>query len=324
MCPPRLIAAILLSAAVCGHSGCGTVKHNEATQQLLASTAVDRSVAEINFRPLAGQKVFFDTKYLTNYKGIGFVNAEYVISSLRQQLFAAGCLVQDKLEDADYVVEARVGTLGNDEHEIVYGMPANNALNTASVVVPNSPPLPAIPELSVARKHHQRAAAKVAAFAYHRETHEAVWQSGLMISSANERDTWIMGAGPFESGALHERTEFAGSRLFPWGRKRIVPKTGPIAEYSQELLFNRPLSPQERERQKLAEEQAAAQVQQASAEAESAAASTPAVENPAPSSAETPGSAAAAASEAPAPAAESAVPAGSAAPAEAPRPFPGS
>lgn len=304
MSPTRLISAILLSATVCA-AGCGTVKHNEATQQLLASTAIDRSVAEINFRPLAGQKVFFDTKYLTNYKGIGFVNAEYVISSLRQQLFAAGCLVQDKLEDAEYVVEARVGTLGNDEHEIVYGMPANNALNTASVVVPNAPPLPAIPELSVARKHHQRAAAKVAAFAYHRETHEAVWQSGLMVSSANERDTWIMGAGPFESGALHERTEFAGTRLFPWARNRMSPKTGPIAEYSQEMLFNRPLTPEEREQQKLAAEQPAAQVQQASAEVEPTSDSAPAA---AKDSADKPQQAAA--------------PAATDAPAGAARPFP--
>ena len=119
------------------------------------------TLASIDFRPLAGEKVFFDTKYLTNYKGIGFVNAEYVISSLRQQMFAAGCLLQEKLEDAEYVVEARVGTLGNDEHEIVYGMPANNGLATAAVVVPNAPPLPSLPEISVARRHNQRAAAKI-------------------------------------------------------------------------------------------------------------------------------------------------------------------
>jgi hypothetical protein len=225
-------------------AGCGTMKQNEATQQLLASDAVDRSVAAMDFHPLAGQKVFFDTKYLTNYKGIGFVNAEYVISSLRQQMFAAGCLLQDKLEDAEYVVEARVGTLGNDEHEIVYGVPANNGLATASAVVPNAPPLPSLPEISVARKHNQRAAAKVAAFAYHRETHAAVWQSGLSVARSNERDTWVLGAGPFERGALHEGWEFAGTRVgLPWWRKRVTPKTGPIAEYSREMVFARPRPP---------------------------------------------------------------------------------
>jgi hypothetical protein len=237
----QLLIGALLSVAALASTGCGTTKQSEATQQLLASDAVDRSIAAIDFRPLAGETVFFDTKYLTNYKGIGFVNAEYVISSLRQQMFAAGCLVQDKLEDAEYVVEARVGTLGNDEHEIVYGIPANNGLATASAVVPNAPPLPSIPEISVARKHNQRAAAKVAAFAYHRKTHAAVWQSGLSVAKSSERDTWVLGAGPFEKGAIHDGWEFAGTRVgLPWQRKRPTPKTGPIAEYSQEMVFARP------------------------------------------------------------------------------------
>jgi hypothetical protein len=256
----------LLAAVVLACAGCGTTKQSEATQQLLASDAVDRSISAIDFRPLAGQKVFFDSKYLTNYKGIGFVNAEYVISSLRQQMFAAGCLLQDKLEDAEYVVEARVGTLGNDEHEIVYGIPANNGLATASAVVPNAPPLPSIPEISVARKHNQRAAAKIAAFAYHRESHSAVWQSGLSVAKSGERDTWILGAGPFERGAIHDGWEFAGTRVgVPWLRRRITPKTGPIAEFSQEMVFARP-KPAAAEEQPPGTDKPAGTVQQASAE----------------------------------------------------------
>src|SRR5262245_51288245 len=124
MSPGRSLAWIVLAVAFFFATGCGTTKQAEATQQLLASDAVDRSVANIDFTPLAGQKVYFDTKYIQDYKGIGFVNSAYVISSLRQQLFAAGCLLQEKLEDCDYVVEARMGTLGNDEHNIIYGIPA--------------------------------------------------------------------------------------------------------------------------------------------------------------------------------------------------------
>jgi hypothetical protein len=257
---PRIILGTLLAVAGLACAGCGTTKQNEATQQLLASDAVDRSVAAIDFRPLAGEKVFFETKYLTNYKGIGFVNAEYVISSLRQQMFAAGCLLQEKLEDAEYVVEARVGTLGNDEHDIVYGVPANNGLATASAVVPNAPPLPSMPEISVARRHNQRAAAKIAAFAYHRETHAAVWQSGLSVARSSERDTWVLGAGPFEKGSIHDGWEFAGTRVgLPWWRRRAAPKSGPIAEFSQEMVFARPTP-------RSADEPPSGAVQQASAE----------------------------------------------------------
>ena len=48
---------------------------------------------------------------------------------------AAGCRLQDSAEDAEYIVEARIGTLGNDEHEIVYGVPANSALATAASAI---------------------------------------------------------------------------------------------------------------------------------------------------------------------------------------------
>jgi hypothetical protein len=230
------VAALLGAAA----SGCGTTKQAEATQQLLSSDAVDRAVAMIDFSPLEGQKVHFDAKFLLDYKGIGFVNSNYVISSLRQQMFAAGCLLQEKPEDADYIVEARMGTLGNDEHNIVYGIPANNGLNAASVVVPNSPPLPAIPEISIARRDDLMGASKIAAFAYHRETQSVVWQSGLSVARSTAKDTWILGAGPFERGTIHDGWSFAGTRLrLPFLRRR-QPDPAPIASYKQQLLFDRP------------------------------------------------------------------------------------
>ncbi|REJ86450.1 MAG: hypothetical protein DWQ34_27355 [Planctomycetota bacterium] len=233
-----LILLLMLPAVA---AGCGTTKQSEAKQQLLASDAVDRSIARIDFTPLSGQTVYFDTSYITNYKGIGFVNAEYVVSSLRQQLFSAGCLVQEKREDAEYVVEARIGTLGNDEHDIVYGVPANNALSAASSVVPNTPPLPTIPEISFARREDQAAAAKIAAFAYHRESREPVWQSGLSLARSTSKDTWLLGAGPFERGTIHDGWYFAGSRFrFPLLRRKPKPLPAPVAAYSKEMLFQRP------------------------------------------------------------------------------------
>ena len=238
----RSLIAVFAFAALAAGAGCGTTKQREATNQLLTSDAVDRSVAMIDFSPLEGQRVFFDVKYLQDYKGIGFVNSNYVISSLRQQLFAAGCLMQEKAEDADYIVEGRIGTLGNDEHNIVYGIPANNGLNAASVAVPNSPPLPAIPEISFARKDDQLAAAKLAAFAYHRETNTVVWQSGLSVARSTVIDTWVLGAGPFERGTIHDGWLFGGQRL-KWGvfRKKN-PEPAPVAAYKHQMLFQRPSS----------------------------------------------------------------------------------
>src|SRR5438309_1664029 len=111
----RLAAATVLALVV--GPGCGTMNSRRATEQLLVSDAVDRAVARIDFSDLAGQKVFLDSRYAKNIKNLNaveYVNEEYIHSSLRQQLFAARCLVQDKLEDADYVVEARIGAVGTD------------------------------------------------------------------------------------------------------------------------------------------------------------------------------------------------------------------
>lgn len=246
-------------------TGCGTTKRHTATEQLLISDAVDRSIARINFAPLAGQSVYFDTEFIKNYEGIGFVNSNYVISALRQQMLAAGCRLQEKAEDAEYIVEARMGTLGNDEHEIVYGIPANNALAAAAAVVPNAPPMPAMPEISVARRNEQMGAAKIAAFAYHRDTRMPVWQSGLSIARATSKDTWLLGAGPFERGTIYEDVQFAGSRVrLPFLSRQKNTMNGPLAAYASETLFYQPGDPLQVDLEDLVDENS--DVQQAAGE----------------------------------------------------------
>ncbi len=193
--------------------GCGTTNTRDATHQLLISEAVDRSVAQMDFRSLAGEDVYFNTEYVRNIKGVGFVNAEYIISSLRQQLVASDCRLQDKPEDADFIVEARVGALGADGHEFMLGVPKNDALSGVSAAIPSAPVIPAIPEVSFAKRNAQTGAAKIAVFAYHRETKQPVWQSGISLARSNAKDTWILGAGPFQSGTIHDGTKFAGANL---------------------------------------------------------------------------------------------------------------
>jgi hypothetical protein len=206
----RLLVWIALLAAPWLSLGCGTTRTRIATEQLLMSDAVDRAVAQIDFTPLAGQRVFFDTKYIVAVKGVNFVNAEYVISSLRQQMLGAGCLLEDTAEKADFVVEARCGALGTDGHEVVYGVPANSGLGEVSAIVPNTPRLPSIPEIALAKRDDYRGAAKIGVFAYHRETRRPIWQSGLATAKSDARDTWFFGAGPFQSGTIYDRTQFAG------------------------------------------------------------------------------------------------------------------
>ncbi|MCA9176320.1 MAG: hypothetical protein KDB14_17660 [Planctomycetales bacterium] len=180
---------------------------------MLTSDAVDRSIAQMDLSALTGKKVYLDTQFIRNIKGAGFVNADYITSSLRQQLFAYGCRLQEKESDAEVVVEGRVGVLGIDDHEITYGMPASNALSSAASATGAQIPLPALPELSVAKKNEQVGAAKVAMFAYDRESREVIWQSGVTTSMSDSDAFWVFGAGPFRRGTIYNGMQFAGSRV---------------------------------------------------------------------------------------------------------------
>jgi hypothetical protein len=204
-------AAVIGLALLCaGAAGCGASKQRMATEQLLLSDAVDRAVSRIDFSSLAGRRVYFDTQYVQNVAGLGFVNGPYVVSSLRQQMMAAGCLLQDKAPEADLIVEARVGTLGADAHEVTYGIPstANNAVANAASFMPNVPRMPALPDFAVARRSDMRGAAKISVFAYHRETRTPVWQSGIALATTTARDAWVFGAGPILHGTVYERAKF--------------------------------------------------------------------------------------------------------------------
>ncbi|MGB7345439.1 MAG: DUF6655 family protein, partial [Pirellulaceae bacterium] len=154
-----------------------------------------------------------------------------VTSALRQQIVAAGCLIQDSPQDADIIVEARLGVLGADDHRISFGVPENSSLSSAVSLIPNAPQIPAIPEMSFARREAREASAKIVAFAYHRETRRPVWQSGVQHSRATAKDTWVLGIGPFQSGSIRETTKLAGSRL----KLESQSDTG-----SQQQFFDRP------------------------------------------------------------------------------------
>ncbi|HVJ85854.1 MAG TPA: DUF6655 family protein, partial [Caulifigura sp.] len=153
----------------------------------------------------------------------------YIISSLRQAMVGAGVMLQDTAAQADLIVEARVGTLGADGHDIIYGLPSSNAgAATAAAAAATSMPttITTIPEISLAKKKNQLAAAKVACFAYQRESKERVWQSGLATAKSTAQDTWILGAGPFQKGSIYTKTGIAGSTLDVGGEGMDVPSVG--------------------------------------------------------------------------------------------------
>jgi hypothetical protein len=221
--------------------GCGRIVSQKATDQLIAGDAVDRTVSQIDFRILGGKKVFLDTQYINKtIPGVGFVTSEYMISSVRQKMMCDGCLLQEKTDDADFVVEMRIGALGADGHEVIYGVPPNNYLTIAASVVPTAPQgaaaIPSMPELSVGKKDDQMAAAKIALFAYNRRTREPIWQSGINESRSMVADRWYFGAGPFHKGNIYGTKKQSEPGLFGTGEEDEPAKQ----EYFVERRFADP------------------------------------------------------------------------------------
>jgi hypothetical protein len=189
-------------------AGCGATKSYVATEQLLLSDAIDATVDQIDFTALAGRRVFLDTTYVMPIRstaGQGLVNTEYIVSSVREQMLLAGCYLSPDKEKAEVIAELRVGAMGTDGHTMTVGVPATNQMS--SVQVGGNSLVPALPELSFAKRDTMSGGAKVAVFAYLRETREAVWQSGVAQATSDASDTWVMGVGPRQQGSIHEHAE---------------------------------------------------------------------------------------------------------------------
>ncbi|MDB5349426.1 MAG: hypothetical protein JWN86_673 [Planctomycetota bacterium] len=198
----RLGLAIALGACC----GCGTTKTTgtarTGTEQLLLTNAWDDALRKVDFRPLAGVPVFLDTANVTA------VDQGWVVSSLRQTMLSQGVLLKSKAEQAQWVVEARVGAYGTDEYNWLIGVQQT----TIPTVVPGIPG-GTIPEIPVVKKSDQWAVAKMALFAYDRSSGQMVWNSGTMLSTASAKDVYIGGIGPIQSGSIRKRNKRIGVNI---------------------------------------------------------------------------------------------------------------
>ena len=220
----------ILSAV--GLAGCGTTRSSDtkrtATEQVLISDAIDRAVVALKVHRLSGQSIYFDDRYLYDA-----VDSGYLISSIRQHLLANGCILKDERTEADFVVEGRSGAIGTNRHDLLFGIPSTN--------VPQIFPLQgipaAIPEVPFAKRRDQRGVAKIALFAYHRETGRPVWQSGIALQESTLNDVWVLGAGPFQHGTIREGASFAGQQIDGSSGQGETPK---LASISKETTFANP------------------------------------------------------------------------------------
>lgn len=216
--PVILLAAVIVLAA----TGCGTTSWSDtkrtATEQLLVSDAIERAIMKVDMTPLAGHRVFLDTTALND---VG--DKDYLTSTVRQHLLGSGGVLAAKREDAEIVVEARAGAIGTDRTSVLLGIPATNVEFAGNGTN--------IPELALFKRSDQRAVAKINLFAYERDTGQPVWQSGIANVATHARDRWVMGAGPFQDGRIHDKLEFAGEKIGPLWAKTIADDEDVLATF---------------------------------------------------------------------------------------------
>lgn len=190
-------------AAICG---CGTVKTTgttrSGTEQLLLTHAWDSALQKVDFRPLAGVPVYLDTTNVTA------VDQGWVVSSLRQAMLSQGVLVRAKPEQAQWIVEARVGAYGTNDKNWLLGISQTTIPPTITGV-----PAGTIPELPLIKKSDQEAVAKLALFAYDRTSGQFVWSSGTMLATSSAKDVFFGGLGPWHSDSIQGGADFVGIRI---------------------------------------------------------------------------------------------------------------
>ncbi|HMB08033.1 MAG TPA: DUF6655 family protein [Isosphaeraceae bacterium] len=198
---------LLLLLALAPAEGCGTVRTTgtarSGTEQLLLTNAWDSALQKVDFRPLTGVPVYLDA---TNINAA--VDQGWIVSSLRQALLTQGILLRAKPEQAQWIVEARVGAYGTDDYGLLVGIPQTTVPPTITGM-----PSGTIPEMPLIKRNDQHAVSKLALFAYDRASGQLVWTSGTMLAKANAKDVFVFGLGPFQRGSIRRGTEFVGVKL---------------------------------------------------------------------------------------------------------------
>jgi hypothetical protein len=176
----RITGIIALAATSIALSACTTwdrtTTPRTAIEQMLISTSADRAI-DLDPLKLDGKKVFFDCSFIASY------DREYVVGNFRDAIAQRATLVE-KAEDAQIIVEGRVGALAVNRYEFLLGMPP---IPLPIPVGEGTTPIqtPEIPFYKVVRNKGQ---AKFSLFAVDRETREFVGATGPRYGSSYWND----------------------------------------------------------------------------------------------------------------------------------------
>ena len=182
-----LFVLITVSHLLC--TGCASTSTSNtartAKEQLLLSDAVEQSLSKVDFRPLQGQRVFVDEKYLE------CVDKPYIVGSVRHNVMRSGAFLMDKAEDADVIMELRSGGVGTDTSEAFVGTP--------EIALPG---MLSIPEIRLAERRNQLGYAKIGMLLYDAKSRQVLGDGGVAMARSDDNNWFLFGMGPVQSGSL--------------------------------------------------------------------------------------------------------------------------
>lgn len=207
----RLNAAILLTAGLTTClSGCAATATSNtartAREQMLLSNAIDQSLAKVDFRPLGGQRVFLQEKYLE------CVDKPYIVGSIRHRVMRSGAFLVESAEDADIVMEVRSGGVGTDSTESYLGTP--------EIALPG---MLTVPEIRVAERKSQYGYAKLGMVLYDAKTRQVLGDGGVAIAQSNDSNSYVMGIGPLQTGSLKRDVQRSRETTPAMARRELPP-----------------------------------------------------------------------------------------------------
>jgi len=182
-------------------SGCLQTKVSEpqrtAVEQLLLSTAADRSLGEADFAVFKEKKVFVDTNYFESY------DRAYVLGTLRNLLSIHGALLATNANEAEVIIEPRSGAFSVDSSQSLIGMPS------LPVPIPFAGTIVS-PEIALWKSQKFFSTAKIALFAYEQKSRRHLYSTGPLIGRASHRYYKFLGYIGSTRTDIPEKKETAG------------------------------------------------------------------------------------------------------------------
>jgi len=177
-------------------SACSATRITEpsrtAVEQLLLSTAIDRSLNDADFSIFEEQTVFMNLELFEGY------DAKYAIGAIRDKMSQSGALFVETQEKARFIIEPRSGAIGIDSHSEMVGMPS------ITLPIPLAGPVQT-PEAPLWKVDKADSTVKVAVLAFDKETGKHFYSSGSLVGKSFNHQYKVLGIFNWRNTDIPER-----------------------------------------------------------------------------------------------------------------------